>query len=394
MLPANAGLVQAASRTDPGDVAAVSRLRRGASPALVNAALELGTARRKAATKFPPAVADRIIADPQSVEMASSSLVADHKAVRFREVFGQGARVLDLCCGMGGDAMALTRAGLNVLGVDRDPARAWMCGLNAPCEVRTADVLDPDLPDGPFHLDPSRREESAGRRVFDLSRHEPRPEVWRFLIAGRRNGAIKLGPGVDAEKLAAELPPGTPHELEFISERGRLTQAVAWIGSMALSPGCHRATLVTGLATHSIAGLPGEPPLGPLGRYLIETDASVERANLLSELCRTEVLLALHPRLGLLTADRPCDSPMAASFEVLAHMPWNPKRVRAWLRDHDGGIVEVKTRAKTVDPDAVQMELRGEGATAYAVFVLRIGNDIQAIITRRAAARSGGEAVD
>ena len=71
-------------------------------------------------------------------------------------------------------------------------------------------------------------------------------------------------------------------------------------------------------------------------------------------------------------------------YEVLAQLPWRPRKVKAWLQANDGGIVQVKTRGKAIDTDAVQRQLRGNGAEPYTVFGLRLGTPRIAIIARRA----------
>ena len=93
---------------------------------------------------------------------------------------------------------------------------------------------------------------------------------------------------------------------------------------------------------------------------------------------------AIHPKLGLLSADEPIDSPWLTAFELQAHMPWREKRVRQWLRAHDAGLVEVKTRGRAVDPDPLQKRLRGRGNTSFTVFVLRWDRQRIAMIARRA----------
>lgn len=393
--PVQAELVASAAGVDGRDPASVARLRKGRSAELVRAALMLSEARRKAAAKWPAEVAARLVADPTGVEMASSGLVAAHKARRFAAAIGAGREIVDLCCGIGGDAMALAGAGLKVTAVDIDPARAWMAGRNAGCASMAADAADAALPPGAFHLDPARRDETGSNRLWQIDDHFPGPTVWRRVIERRRSGAIKLGPGLDIAAACRVLPPGTAHEMEIISERGRLTQAVLWIGELAR--GCAGSRVATRLgesgatslrAEHVAADAPIDPPCGPLRRFLIEADASIERAGLLALACRKDGrMTGVHPGLGLLTSDAPPQSaphgPMFTSFEVLAHMPWIEKNVRAWLKQHDGGIVEVKTRGRAVDPDAVQKHLRGEGATPYTVFVHRMGRSIEAVITRR-----------
>ena len=91
----------------------------------------------------------------------------------------------------------------------------------------------------------------------------------------------------------------------------------------------------------------------------------------------------LHPRVGLLTSDARIESPWLTGFEVIESMPWNESRVKAALDALGAGIVEVKTRGKVVNPDVVQMALRGVGDRTLTVFVLRFEKTVRAIIARR-----------
>lgn len=380
---------------EPATISALRRLID--DPDLVHAAFQLAEARRKGVIKFADRI-NTIIADPQGMEMASSLLIARYKARRFvAHASSSGSRtpVLDLCAGIGGDAMGLRDAGLDVIAIDRDPTRAWMASVNAHCASRACDALDSALPEGPFHIDPSRRKEHAGgKRVFRLDEHEPGPSQIRSLIArrGAFGGAIKLGPGVDHSELLS-LGSG---EQEFISEASgssgggvRLTQAVLWTGPMA-GDAPRRATLVR--EGHKPATIAGEPDTGPTPRvssidaiasHIYEIDASVERARLLHTLCALTGTPMLHPQLGLLTSDHAISHPLLTPFKVHAHMPWNERRVIEWLRAHDSGIVEVKTRGQVVDPDKYQRRMRGPGTKPFAVFVLRADRELVALITSR-----------
>ena len=118
--------------------ALVARLRRSHDSALVSAALELVAARRKARAKFERP--DELWCDLAGVEQASDGRVAAWKAARMREVLGGGAEILDLCCGIGGDAMAMAAAGLAVTAIDLDPRRAWMTARNARCDATVAEA--------------------------------------------------------------------------------------------------------------------------------------------------------------------------------------------------------------------------------------------------------------
>lgn len=378
--PASRPLLEQAAATDPTDVASLARLRRSGWPAeLVAAALDLIAARRKARAKFPSAgLADRLLADTQGVEQASSFAVAAHKARRFADTLGPDAAVADLCCGIGGDAMALRDAGLRVLGFDLDPVRAWMCAHNARCPTAVADVTRLRLDGRPFHIDPARRTDRG--RVWRFADYQPPPAFLRDLARQAPAGAIKLSPAIDLDELRDA---GLDGEVEFISDHGQLVQAVLWTGALRRHE--RTATRIDARGTHTLLGSPAPPPLGELRRCLFTVDAAAERAGLMHTLCAQFSLRAPHPQLGLLTADTPAASPWLTPFELIEQMPWRPRKVKAWLDDHGAGIVEVKTRGKAVDPDRVQKDLRGRGDTPYTVFVLRWDQRLVALVTRRLA---------
>ena len=80
--------------------------------------------------------------------------------------------------------------------------------------------------------------------------------------------------------------------------------------------------------------------------------------------------------LGILTCQTPLDDPWFERHEILAELPWREQKIREWLEEHDGGIVTVRTRDRAVSTDAVQMALRGTGATPFTLFGLRLGRRI------------------
>lgn len=374
MDPACDGLRVAAASVEPGDLTGIERLRKSWPAELVRAALNLAEAGRKLDVKWP---GHGFVADPEGAEMASGALAAAHKAGRFARVM-PGAEVLDLCSGIGADAAALAGAGLVVTAVDRDELRAWMAGINAGCASLAAVVESIELHDRAFHLDPSRRDES-GRRI----RYEqltPGPAFIAGVCAGR-SGAVKLPPGINP----GEPPEG---ELEYISERGRLTQAVLWTGALARHPvsatALHRDRPPATIAGEA-EGYTAIPHADLESGWIHTADACVERAGLLAALCRRAGLGMPNPQSGLLCGEVRVDDPLLTAFRLRAVMPWRREKVRDWLRAHDGGLVEVKTRGKAADPDAEQPALHGSGGTAFVVFVLRFGEAVRAVICEREA---------
>src|SRR6476660_6178534 len=156
-----------------------TRLRQRYPAGLVASALAQQDLRRRARAKFSRAMDLYFTRD--GLEQASSEPVARHRAVRLAAAAADaaggpgGAPVIgDLCCGIGGDLMALAEqldgAGL-VLAVDRDPVHLAMAAANAAVRglagrVRTweGDVRDAPLAGlAAVFIDPARRD--GGRRM-------------------------------------------------------------------------------------------------------------------------------------------------------------------------------------------------------------------------------------
>jgi hypothetical protein len=378
LAPESAPLVAAAAGAV--NVASIDRLRRAWPRDLVQAALVLAEARRKAAAKFPEPA--KLVADPPGVEQATSHVVAMHKARRFD---GTSTAIIDLCCGIGGDAMALARAGA-VTAIDVRPLRAFMAERNADCAARCADVETSEIerlvPEGAaFHVDPARRDEGGGRHAR-LADHRPGPAFLARLLRARPDGAIKLGPGVDIAAVAALFAPDHPWELEIVSERGALVQAIAWCGRLALHPGERTATRLPEGRSLTARPRPLPAPSGgsALDRYLVLVDPAAERAGLSGAAIEGLPVREVHPGLGILTSGERVTGPWIEAHEVLAEMPWRVENVRGWLAHRGAGVVTVRTRGGAADTDAAQHRLRGDGSTPYTVFVLRLGRSVRAVV--------------
>ena len=195
--------------TEPArELAVATRLRREHPAELVSAALGQERLRQRAVAKFGAEDAGRMFFTPNGVEQSTRASVAAYRAERFREL--GVTSVADLCCGIGGDALALARAGIRVLAVDRDPLTAAVARANVEAlgigdlvEVREADVTDVDTaPYDAVFVDPARR---GGRgRIFDPEAYSP-PLSWAVEAARKAPlAALKIAPGVPHEAIPAD----------------------------------------------------------------------------------------------------------------------------------------------------------------------------------------------
>jgi len=368
--------------------ALVARLRRESDAETVAAAIDLVSARRKAAGKFLSFAG--LWADPHAVEQASSAAVAAWKARRFGSL-----PVADLCCGMGGDARALAAVACErLVVVDRDPVRAWMAAVNArtvapglAIEEAVEDVetwtRGRDLSGWLVHVDPARRDE-RGTRTYDPEACDPPLSRALAIARSARGGAIKLSPGVPVPL------PGVRdevEELEFLSDAGTLVQAVVWCGDLVRSPGERRATTVAGDRIHSVAGrpsLPVEPPVGEDAATLLVPDPSIERAGLLGLAGRPELATGL----GILGGDREplpeCVRPFFRRYEVLDRPRPREDEVRESLRRLGAAGARVRTRGGSADADRWTRAVRTglPGPSELDLFLLRLGDRLVATVAR------------
>src|ERR1700722_16670482 len=151
-------LLAAQRDTAASQMAVAERLRRKYPAGLVAAAMAQQELRRAADAKFSRAA--EMLFTRAGYEQSSSETIATYRAGRFKNA----SRVADLCCGIGGDLIALAAAS-DVLAVDRDEAHARLALYNAAAYGRAARVtaVVADVRDVPLRgidavfIDPARR---------------------------------------------------------------------------------------------------------------------------------------------------------------------------------------------------------------------------------------------
>ncbi|MER5751604.1 methyltransferase domain-containing protein [Streptomyces sp. NPDC002088] len=367
LTPEGRDLLDEVRDTAPADELAVAtRLRREHPAELVSAAIGQARLRQRAAAKFATEDAQRMFFTPNGVEQSTRATVATYRARRFKEL--GVTSVADLCCGIGGDAIALARAGIRVLAVDRDPLTAAVARANADAlglagliEVREADVTEVDASsyDAVF-VDPARR---GGRgRIFDPEAYSP-PLSWAVDTALKSpHAALKVAPGIPHEAVPAEA------EAEWISDGGDVKEAVLWFGT---APGAVRATLLPGPRTLLSRGLPN-PEVRPVGRYLYEPDGAVIRAHLVAEVAEEVGGGLVDETIAYVTADEPRPTAYASAYEITDQLHFSVKKLKALLREREVGVLTVKKRGSAVEPEELRRKVKPHGPNSATVFLTRV----------------------
>ena len=356
----------------------LERWGKRASPDRVAAAVRLAVCRRRAGPKFERAGAMWL--EPTGLEQATAGPVARHKARRFA-----GADlVIDLCSGIGGDAVAIA-GGARVIAVDLDPAMAHRSRWNA--EVYgVADKLISVRGRGErfgwpsealVHVDPDRRAGSAtqARSVRDYA---PGLPFLRSLPRMARGGALKLGPASDFE---SQFSLGA-FESEVISLAGECKEATLWFGDLATCR--RRATRLPEGATWTDRDGPDvAAELAEVAGWVFSPDPALVRSRLLDSFAKAHGLARIGPGVDILTAEAPAASPFLTAFRVEAILPVDLKRLRHEVAARRLGPLEIKVRGLDLRPESVRARLRPEGPIPATLLLIGGRGPARAILASR-----------
>ncbi|MFG1618653.1 methyltransferase domain-containing protein [Nonomuraea wenchangensis] len=351
-----------ATGADP--VAAATRLRRTYDAPLTSAALTQAALRERARAKFGED-AEVMFFTPHGLEQSTRKEVAEHRARRLA-----GASVIDVCCGVGGDLLALARAGCTVTAVDIDPLTVAVARANAEAlgvadrvsvVVGNAGAVRPEDYDVLF-ADPARR---TGRgRTFDPLAYSPPWPTVLDLVARADRACVKVAPGIPY----SYLPESS--EVEWVSYKGEVKEAAIRTGPGMRST--RRATLLPGGHTLAAAGPESLAPVGALGRYIYEPDGAAIRAHLVREVADLVDGRLLDQQIAYIAADEPIDTPWAARYAVDEVMTFSLKKLRAALRERQIGNVTIKKRGSALDIERLRADLRLNGEKSAVIILTRI----------------------
>jgi len=248
-------------------------------------------------------------------------------------------------------------------GIDRDPLRLAMAQANAHALLNPPRVhflradLTARLPIktssqlGLF-FDPGRRVQ--GVRTYSVADYTPPLEIINTWLPDFPAFGVKISPSVDKSEITIY-----DAELEFISLKGELKEAVLWFGPLKSTE--RRATVLPGAYTLVGEVQQGRLPLGDPGEYLFEPDPSVLRAGLVAELGGQLGAYQLDPDIAYLSADRIKQTPFARVWQVEDWLPFNVKKLRQYLRARDVGKITVKKRGSPLQPEELIQMLKLKG---------------------------------
>ncbi len=375
--------------SDSVNVVSIAKsLRKQTTPARAALIMELTRLRIRAEKKFSRA--NTMGFTRRGYEQSTSEPVARFKAQRFAGI----GSVADVCCGIGGDLIAIAdREGAEkTFGIDCDPLCLMMAATNAEaydCRVSlvetTFDEFDASMFDA-IHIDPDRRVD--GRSVKpDLI--EPPLNSILEKYSDRKSLAVKLAPATEFDDDAADVLCGPGIERHWIGDRRECKQQVLWTGSLVRYPDSRVATRVFADGTFEEFAANNEllakqvPLAEVLGKYIFEPHAAVRAAHLTDAIAHSRNLRRLEPRIPYLTGSRPDDVGLLSMFRILDVMQTNVRKIAVRLKELDAREIEVKHRGvEQVSADQVKRIIL-DGSKRLTVILTRFSNKRIAIIAQR-----------
>ena len=367
-------------------VKVVSKLRgKGHSAELVATVLTQVKLQRRAKAKFGE-FAETMFFTEEGLEQASRLKVAAIHAGRFRN---HGLkRIADLGCGIGAESLAIASLEMEVTAFEIDEVTAALATYNLASfenvKVEQADVTTINLDnfDGLF-IDPARRDlkdskTNINKRKYDINDFSP---SFDFVLEAARTKPtiVKLGPGLDHKDIPDEA------EAVWVSDDGDLVELTLYFGILRRPEVKRAALLLSPNGTFEITSSEAErldAPLRELGKYLYEPDASIIRSHLVGDLAISLGLNIFSNEIAYLSSNEEVHSPWLKGYEVLENLVFDRKKLKAYLREKNIGVLEIKKRGADITPEQLRRELDPKGTESATLIVTRVDGAHRVLIVR------------
>jgi hypothetical protein len=367
-------------------LALVAKLRsEGHDPATVAAVLTQAKLRKRAQAKFGE-FADQMLFTEAGLEQASRLKVAALHAGRFRSA--GITEVADLGCGIGAESMALASLGINVHAFELDEVTAAVATYNLAAfenaRVEIADVEQLDLSQfEALFFDPARRElhgpkKATAQRHFDPANYSPN---YNFCIekAKTKPSGIKLGPGHDKK----QIPEAT--EAQWVSVDGDLVEMTLWFGKVSRDNVARSALLLDDKGKHEITSEQTDSAnaeLGELGTFVYEPDNALIRSRLIADFAEPLGLKLIAPEIAYLSSNDLISSPWLRGYQVIDNLVFDRKKLKAYIRENNIGILEIKKRGSDISPEELRKQLAPKGEGAATLIVTRVGDAHRVLVAQ------------
>ena len=348
-------------KTNP--LSTAKRLRKTISPSRAAIIMEQAKLRIRARRKFEHA--DQMFFSGKSLEQSTSSVIADYKAKRFAGV----QRLVDVCCGIGGDLISLAKLESTAsVGIEKDPLIAHLSNANlaalnvANAKVQCSSFEDFDVaPFDGLHFDPDRR--VKGRTTSGDLFAPSMSDIFSRLKHEQQLIAIKVAPATEVND------PAFPIQREWIGDWRECKQQVVWAGP-GIETATQMATIVAKDGTsfqfcHREDALIDPPEVADaIPRYIYEPHASILAARLRDAVAARYSLRPISRSVAYLGSDSllPDVEPLLKGYRVDEVLPADLKVIQKKLTKMGVGQLVLKKRGvdQVLADRVARLKLTGE----------------------------------
>ena len=329
----------------------------------------------RARTKLPTYAEAGCILPPRAFEQCSSERCAAHKPM-------EGERVLELTCGLGVDARALSMRFREVVTLERNELLAEVAAENfrrlGICNVQ---VLATDAESYVascneqfdwIYADPDRRSEQ-GKKLVCLE--DCSPDILRLMPRLRQLAprmCFKNSPLFDVDEARRIFPDCA---VEVVSLDGECKEVLILLGE-GIAPRLTATALGLDSYTAEEAAIEEAlPSFAPTTyRYLILPDVSLQKARLVRQYLRGKADCWSENGYGF-AVERP-DVPMCRIFDIDTIEPYDPKQLKRKLkgcrvellkRDFPFSIEELRRRLGVVAGNEVRLAFTKIGTSYWTI---------------------------
>jgi hypothetical protein len=310
-----------------------------------------------------------LICDRLAYEQATARDISEYKA----KLWQSGAKIMDLCCGMGGDSFWLPD-GIVASGVDIAPERVLMFNenmerLGLPHKAVLQNALEVAGSDF-FCIDPARRGglNPGFESISELSK--------KFC-----GGMVKLPPAYNENELPKEsdvLYLGNASDcreclmLNGIFGKG-MVRAVAVCKNETFEWQCEKSEL------RDI-----NLEVKKLGNFILEPNPVLVRSHLFLNEAKKHGFWQIDSTLAYLSCENlPPEHNGFTAYKIIEQSSLSTNHVKAMLRKHNAGKITLKKRGVEVVPEAEIRRLAPKGEKEYILFYTRILGEKRAILADR-----------
>jgi len=307
-----------------------------------------------------------LICDRLAYEQATARDISEYKA----KLWQSGAKIMDLCCGMGGDSFWLP-CGIVASGVDIAPERVLMFNenmerLGLPHKAVLQNALD--VAGGDFFcIDPARR---GGLN----------PDFESILELSKRfcGGMVKLPPAYNENELPMEsdvLYLGNASDCrECLMLNGTFGKGI--IRAVAV---CKGETFEWQCEKSELRDINLE--VKKLGNFILEPNPVLVRSHLFLSEAKKRGFWQIDSTLAYLSCENlPPEHNGFTVYKIIEQSSLSTNNVKAMLRKYNAGKIILKKRGVEVVPEAEIRRLAPKGEKEYILFYTRILGEKRAIL--------------